>query len=98
MDFRNALPFPHVIITDFFAKEVIEEIFEEFPDENYEWFLYHNPIEYKRALNDITKIPKKIADVIRTLNHKDFIEIISKITHIDNLMAEEYIVIHPKEN
>jgi len=90
--FTNAEPFPHIVINNFFSDDTIKKIIEEFPDQNQPmWFLYYNPIEHKRAINDISKIPPYIKECIEMINHNEFINIMSKISGIDGLGADEFL-------
>ena len=60
--FKNAKPYSHVIIDNFFDDETINMIIKEFPlphktINNYDWKYYHNPLEHKYTLNDFQKLP-----------------------------------------
>ena len=93
--FKNAKPYSHVIIDNFFDDETINMIIKEFPlphktINNYDWKYYHNPIEHKYTLNDFQKLPiiKKVFD---KLNDNETINYLKQITDIDNLEYDPYL-------
>ena len=56
--FAQGQPFPHVVIDDFFERDVAETLEREIPPfDDASWWNYSNPIEEKRALNHWDRFP-----------------------------------------
>ncbi len=87
-DYTGADPFPHVVIDEFFAADYAERLLAEFP-----------PFEAGNALTEMGKLGKKsvnkdieaIGEAYRELAaylvSDDFINVMQRITGIDNLIA-----------
>ena len=43
--YKNAQPYPHIIIPDFLNKTFIDSIFDEYPDDFTNWHIYNKPKE-----------------------------------------------------
>jgi len=89
--FNTAQPFKHIIINDFLKKEYIDEIHDLFPTNFEEWHKYYNPIEVKYANDDIDSLPKQIKDLFYLLSSKKIINVISKMTGINDLEYDPYL-------
>ena len=67
--FAEALPFPHVVIDDFFEPGVAEALERDIPAfDDPSWMQYSNPIEEKRALNHWDRFPVATYQVFAHLN------------------------------
>lgn len=90
--FVSGKPYEHVLIENFFTNEFAEKLFEVFPKttDDHKWYVYHNPIEKKYALTDFSKLPefKKLFELLQT---EQFVEVVKKITGIDNLEADPHL-------
>lgn len=87
--FKNASPFPHIVIDNFLKPEVAESIYNAFPDAHEDfWYEYNNPIEIKLACNDPQHIPPNVMEVLNTLNSNKYLKLFSHITGIDDLQAD----------
>lgn len=76
----KALPFPHLVIDNFFKIKVAKELEKEFPKYNNNiWSIYKNKIELKKVCNNWNLFPKKTYQVFTFLNSKEFISKISKL-------------------
>jgi Rps23 Pro-64 3,4-dihydroxylase Tpa1-like proline 4-hydroxylase len=57
--FRDAAPFDHCVVDNFFEEDVAEALAGEFPEyDSSDWYFYNNPIEHKKALNSWEKFPR----------------------------------------
>jgi Rps23 Pro-64 3,4-dihydroxylase Tpa1-like proline 4-hydroxylase len=88
--FKTASPFEHVVINDFFKQDVSEKVLDNFPELDDSWSRYRNPIENKYSLNNF-KENKFLNDVFNFLQGDYFIEILRKMTGIENLEADPYL-------
>lgn len=79
--FRNAEPFSHVVIDNFFEEKFAKQIVEAFPDHNDPaWtVVYDNPVEKKKACSHWDKFPAPIYSALFYLCSKEFADIISLI-------------------
>ena len=74
-NYSTAQPFPHIIIDDFFKKNILEEILDEFPNNiKKDGEDYNNKAEKKLTINDVTKLSKATVEFINFLNSSIFIE------------------------
>ena len=88
-EFRNAQPFSHCVVDNFFDDETALMLSSEFPDYNDNvWSVYDNPIENKRASSNWNLFPKTTYQFFSLVNNSEFVEKIKKITGINDLVAD----------
>ena len=100
-EFDQNPPFPNLLIKDFFNHELVEALYDAFPDKtNQNWCIYHNPLEKKYSMNKFEDLPifKKLIDL---LNSSEFISYMKTIAGIENLESDPYfhgtgLHFHPK--
>ena len=74
----ESAPFTHMVIDDFFEKEVADAICEEFPDyDSPGIYKYENPIEIKRAMNSWDKFPAATYKAFTILCSERFAKLVS---------------------
>lgn len=90
--FPNAIPYPHVVIDNFFTESVFDSISQEFghPDAEAGWMRYWNPIEKKYAFNSFESKPG-IRSVFETLESPTFIERLQQVTRIPCLLNDSHL-------
>ena len=90
----NALPFPHIIIDDFFNEKILNKILNDFPSNIKDIGTKSvNKAELKFALNDTKKFSLETNNFINFLNSFIFLEFLQLITKIDEtLIADPYLV------
>jgi len=91
--YKKGKPFEHIIINNFFDDDYIQEISNNFPlptDNDNNWKYYHNPLEHKYSLNNFDNYPK-IKEVFDYLQTEDFIQLLRKITDINNLENDPHL-------
>ena len=77
---KNAKPFPHVIIDNFFDIKVATQLELEFPDFcDKIWDNYDNAIESKKTCNNWKAFPSLTYQTFEYLNSFEFVDKISKI-------------------
>lgn len=87
--FLNAKPFPHLILDDFLPKETIKNIIQTFPNHSDSlWNHYKHVNCYKLASKKIDLFPDTIKNTILELNSERFLNFLSELTGIDNLIAD----------
>lgn len=82
-NFKDNRPFDHCVIDDFLTPQVAELVAQEFPlYEDPKWFVYKNPIEDKKALNDWNAFPSLTYQLFRELVSPEFIAGLSEALDI----------------
>lgn len=90
--FRDASPFPYVVIDNFLNSQIANQVAEEFPDPDASWWFYNNPIEVKYTMDrfDAAKTPT-ICQVFDKLQSEDVLRMVRRITRIPNLENDPYL-------
>ena len=91
--YKNANPFPHIIIDDFFDEKTLNKVLEDFPS-NIEKIgdTFNNKAELKLGLNDTKKFSSNTNNFINFLNSNLFLEFLQNITDInETLITDPYL-------
>ena len=87
--YRNAKPFPHIAIDDFFPRPVVEAALAEFPGPgDVEWQRFQNSREVKLACREEHRLGPVIRSLIWELNSQAFLRFLEHLTGIDNLIPD----------
>ncbi|NDB61246.1 2OG-Fe(II) oxygenase [bacterium] len=74
-EFRNARPFNHVVIDNFFLPDVAEKLSNEFPDYDDPMLgFYNNAIENKKVFNKWDRFPKLTYQAFTYLAREEFLD------------------------
>jgi hypothetical protein len=90
--FQAALPYPHIVLDDFFDVDVLSKIEEEFPDPNQLGVAFENAREIKRATRGENEIPPFARSFIHCLNSAPFIEFLERVTGVKGLIPDPHLV------
>lgn len=84
IQYRNAEPFDHIIIDDFFLPEIAAKLVDEFPDyDDAVWPThYKSPIEDKKACPHWDRFPPTTYSVLHYLIGTEFETIVEQITDV----------------
>jgi Rps23 Pro-64 3,4-dihydroxylase Tpa1-like proline 4-hydroxylase len=101
--FKTDIPFNHVVMDDFFREDVIEKLLDEVefiasnPNELWRFvgggdYDQHDAQVNKKQIYNIDNMLPTMQEVIKYLNSKQFLKIVSEITGLQNLSheSEEY--------
>lgn len=88
--YSDGHPFPHIIIDDFFDPEILEQILAEFPAPNKKWKEFDNEREIKLATRGESRIPNFTRQFLYNLNSETFLNFLSDLTGIKNLISDPY--------
>ncbi len=89
-EYQAAYPYPHAVIDNFLLPEAAHSAMEAFPAvKDQGWIHYVHVNEKKHGLNKMDSIPSYLQEVIRTLNSDAFVSILSELTGIKNLKADD---------
>lgn len=82
-------PFDHVIIDDFFPKEVAKNISGEFfPLDDSRWYSYNSPLENKRTIQEWGKLPKHSYSTFQYFCSDKFVNFIKDVTGLESLYPD----------
>jgi Rps23 Pro-64 3,4-dihydroxylase Tpa1-like proline 4-hydroxylase len=87
-------PYKHLVIDDFFHKELIEQCLKNFPDlSNRNWEFTNDEdieVKYRSKWKSEFDVPEGIIDVIKIMNGADFLRSVSEIFKIKKLVPDPY--------
>lgn len=94
--FRNAEPFPHIVIENFLTKDFLEEVVDAYPDFSEAWQKARDTRDafnavnekFKLQISDSSAFPGPIARLNDALASDSFLADLSEITGIPNLLAD----------
>jgi len=82
-EYRNSIPFPHLVMDDFLEGDLAAKLSHEFPAiDDASLFNYSNPLEKKSALNDWNRFPSNTYQFFEFLCSKQFVSELSQILGI----------------
>ena len=90
-EYQFAIPFPNIVIDNFFNENFLNNVSKEFPDLSAvnESQKYENKDEVKFANNDYLQFPSNIKKLIDFMNSKSFLNFLQNITSIkEKLIAD----------
>ena len=90
--FLNANPFPFIIIDDFFSKEFLNDVLNQFPNlaEQKKTTNYDNKNEVKFANNQYKNFPNNIKRLFDFLNSDFFLNFLQRITSIQEKLITDF--------
>ena len=90
--FVNANPFPFIIIDDFFSKEFLNDVLNQFPNlaEQKKTTNYDNKNEVKFANNQYKNFPNNIKRLFDFLNSDFFLNFLKRITSIQEKLITDF--------
>lgn len=93
--FREAQPYPHIVIDGFLPDAAARELAAVFPgpDDDVAWDHYAAPgLEVKLGCGDETKFPKPIRDALRDMNSSAFVRILETLTGVKHLLTDPHLL------
>ena len=90
--YKNSEPYPHMVFKNFFNKDFLNKVLEEFPDlsKNKYSMKYENKNEVKFANNDKKNFKKNTKLLFQYLNSSKFLRFIKKISSIkEKILADQ---------
>ncbi len=90
--YREAGPFPHVVIDNFAEPWALNEVLAEFPDEHSEsWGHMFDKDQNKFASNDTSRLGVTTRHLIQTLNGKEMTNFLTELTGIEGLIPDPHL-------
>lgn len=93
--FREAQPYPHIVIDDFLPDAAARELAIAFPGPNDDvaWDHYAAPgLEVKLGCGDETKFPRAIRDALRDMNSSEFVRFLEQLTGVEHLLTDPHLL------
>lgn len=91
-DFRRKEPFHHTVIKDLLDSRLLMKAVNQIGDyQQQNAYKYDNVFEKKMAYNNMRKMPTLCRQLIRELNSNPFVDWVSEVTKIPNLIPDPYL-------
>jgi hypothetical protein len=93
LQYQTASPYPHIVLDNFLNPEVLEACVSEFNrlNEADGWINYTHYNEKKKGLNKLDLLPETIKLTINELNSPEFLQFLSTLTGIKDLLKDDYL-------
>jgi len=94
--FANAAPYPNVVIDNLLDDQLIESVLREYPERDDPiWQCYDDQdiqIKTRTDWKNESDIPSDTRELVRALISGTFLRALSKLTGIDNLISDPYLM------
>ena len=87
-EFREASPFPHLVIDDFFPEERVHAVAEEIRAAKIDPESPNYGFVGKRRNSDLSTFPSRTREIVEELNSREFLSWLEKVTGIDGLYPD----------
>lgn len=89
--YRQAHPFPHVVIDDFLPPALADQVIEEFPaPSSIDWIQFNHGGAVKLGSRGDLQVPAAIRNVLYQLNSAAALEFLESLTGISGLVPDPY--------
>ena len=90
--YRDAQPFPHIVLDGLFDDAALEPVLREFPSPDaMKWNRFDNPLEKKLGYyHETSTVPKTIRDFLNEMNSFEMLLWLEALTGIDGLIPDPY--------
>jgi len=89
--YKNALPYPHIVLDNFFPEEMVNEVLSEFPSASSNWSVNWNLKDEIKSLSKGEEMfGEKTKMLSRYLNSEPFLFFLEKLTGIKNLIPDPH--------
>ena len=90
-EWREAIPFPHFHVDDFFETDIAKQLEAEMPDFDSEiWHEYGNAIEVKKVCNNWNAFPSVTYRIFSYLNSNDFVSLLGRTLFNDDILSSDF--------
>lgn len=90
-EYKEAYPFPHIVLDDFFDDEIVEKVLSEFPDKNdINWLDYFDRNQAKLANENEENIGAFTRYFLYSLNSSTFLKFLEELVGISGLISDPY--------
>lgn len=90
VEWRDAKPFPHFHVDDFFETNIAKQLEAEMPDFDSEiWHEYGNAIEIKKVCNNWNAFPSMTYRTFSYLNSNDFVSLLGRTLFKGDILSSD---------
>lgn len=90
-DYRNAQPFPYLVLDDFLPESVLERVLGEFPSPgSSDWERYDDALQKKLGSRDEAALGPTTRLLLRELNSAAFLAFLERLTGISGLIPDPW--------
>ena len=87
----SALPFPHIVLDNLFADEVLEAVLAGFPGrDEIEWAAFDNPTEKKLGYRHTSPLKRDLRDFLWEMSSPPVLRFLEELTGIEGLIPDPY--------
>jgi len=88
-EYAAAVPYPHIVIDDFFDARVLERVLTEFPSKNDKnWDTHDWPAEIKLQSKSERAVPLYTRQLLYAMNSFGFLQFLERLTGIPKLLGD----------
>lgn len=87
--YQTKQPFPHIVLDDFFDRDLLLKAVEHFPAPDASWWHYDNPLERKFAKNDLSQVHPGLRTLIALMQENRFVSFLERLTGIQGLIVDQ---------
>jgi Rps23 Pro-64 3,4-dihydroxylase Tpa1-like proline 4-hydroxylase len=89
--YRQAEPFPHIVIDDFLPAQVMADVQAAFPrPDDLEWQQFSTRQEQKLASDDVERMTPVIRHLLQEFNSASMVNFLERLTGIDGLVPDPH--------
>lgn len=88
--YQNAQPFPHIVLDNLFADEVLERALAEFPRPQEMGRKFESATEKKLGYWHTNELPPYLWDFLQAMNAPPILDFLERLTGIDGLIPDPY--------
>lgn len=90
-DYRDAEPFPHVVIDNLFPAGMLEQVLAGFPaPDGIQWRQFDSDTERKLGYWHTSRLDPYVWDFLQAMNAPPMLDFLEKLTGIDGLIPDPY--------
>ena len=89
--YQSADPFPYIALDDIAHADKLQGVLDAFPTpEQLTFYKYENPLEKKLAMDQLSKLPEPIVQILLEMNSAPFLNFLEKLSGIEGLIPDPY--------
>lgn len=90
-DYRQAEPFPHIMLDGLFADELLDQAVAELPAASAKWTTYNTINESKQVCSDASLFGPTAEIIVHALNSAPFVRFLEHLTGIEGLIPDPHL-------
>jgi Rps23 Pro-64 3,4-dihydroxylase Tpa1-like proline 4-hydroxylase len=90
-EYRNAKPFPHLVLDGLFSSTLLQRAIAEVPDGRASWTSYDTVNERKQVFSDVTAFGPAAETIVHALNSAPFVKFLEHLTGITGLIPDPHL-------